>query len=52
MNGTVEMSENECDYGSENLISLEATTQRNSAQCVYNIRNEFKNYFNGIGAVA
>lgn len=39
------------DYGVENLVSLQPTTQRNSTQNVYSIRNEFKDYFNGVGAV-
>lgn len=42
---------NEVECVSDNLMSLQASTQRNSSQSSFDIRNEFKNYFNGIGAV-
>lgn len=39
------------DTGARNLIPIEESSTRNSAQNVYAIRDEFKNYFNGVGAV-
>lgn len=36
---------------STNLIQLESSQFRNSAQNVYAIRDDFKTYFNGVGAV-